>query len=127
MRQLRQFPNLIRTVSEQRLNQLCQLPRMLDAARTIQDFTTGVSLDDYLADRKLQLVVERLIEIIGEAARLVSEEWKAQHAAIPGRKSSRNETFSHTTTVIMQDRIWRVATTHAFLNLSRTCTPIDGF
>jgi len=26
---------------------------MLDAARTIQEFTAGVSLEDYLLDRKL--------------------------------------------------------------------------
>ncbi len=38
---------------------------MVDAARTIQDFTAGVSLADYLLDRKLQLAVERAIEIIG--------------------------------------------------------------
>ena len=38
---------------------------MVDAARTIQDFTAGVSLADYLLDCKLQLAVERAIEIIG--------------------------------------------------------------
>ena len=30
---------------------------MLDAARTIRDFTAGVALDEYLRDRKLQLAV----------------------------------------------------------------------
>jgi uncharacterized protein with HEPN domain len=38
---------------------------MLDAARTVADFVSGVSAADYAADRKLQLAVERAIEIIG--------------------------------------------------------------
>ena len=42
---------------------------MLDAARTIREFTTGVTVEAYLRDRKLQLAVERALEIIGEAAR----------------------------------------------------------
>jgi uncharacterized protein with HEPN domain len=52
---------------------------MLDAARTIQTFTADVTLEAYLRDRKLQLAVERAVEIIGEAARLVSAAFKAQH------------------------------------------------
>ncbi|MDQ3540213.1 MAG: DUF86 domain-containing protein [Chloroflexota bacterium] len=39
----------------------------LSATREIQDFVEGRSLDDYLNDRKLQLPVERLLEIVGEA------------------------------------------------------------
>jgi len=36
---------------------------------------------EYLRDRKLQLAVERAVEIVGEAARLVSPAFKAQHSA----------------------------------------------
>lgn len=42
---------------------------MREAARAAVEFSSGVSLTDYLKDRKLQLAVERSIEIIGEAAR----------------------------------------------------------
>ena len=42
---------------------------MLEAARTIMKFTTNVSDHDYMQDRKLQLAVERCLEIVGEAAR----------------------------------------------------------
>lgn len=85
---------------------------MLEAARTIQEFTANVSLEDYLADRKLQLAVERLIEIVGEAARLVSEELKVQHPEIPWRLIvAQRNILAHDYGEIMQDRIWRVATT----------------
>jgi uncharacterized protein with HEPN domain len=46
---------------------------MLDSAKTICDFVTGINFSQYMKDRKLQLAVERAIEIIGEAARRVSE------------------------------------------------------
>ena len=85
---------------------------MLDAARTIQEFTTGVSLEDYLLDRKLQLAVERAIEIIGEAARLVSSDLKAQHPDIPWRQIvAQRNVLAHDYGEIKQDRIWLVATT----------------
>lgn len=84
---------------------------MVDAARTIQDFTAGVSLADYLRDRKLQLAVERAIEIIGEAARLVSPEFKAQHPNILWRQIvAQRNVLAHDYGEIKQDRIWLVAT-----------------
>jgi uncharacterized protein with HEPN domain len=85
---------------------------MLDAARAIQQFATGVSLDEYLVDRKLQLAVERAIEIIGEAARLLSPEFKAAHPQIPWRQIiAQRNVVAHDYGEIQQDRIWRVATT----------------
>ena len=66
---------------------------MLDAARTVRDFTTGLGLDEYRADRKLQLAVERAIEIIGEAARLVSASFKEQHPEIPWQQIIAQRTY----------------------------------
>lgn len=45
---------------------------MLSAARDIQGFLRGVKRHAFLGDKKLQAAVERKIEIIGEAARLVT-------------------------------------------------------
>lgn len=85
---------------------------MLDAAHAIQQFATGVSLDEYLVDRKLQLAVERAIEIIGEAARLLSPEFKAGHPHIPWLQIiAQRNVVAHDYGEIKQDRIWRVATT----------------
>lgn len=39
---------------------------MLDAARTVRQIAHGVTLDQHLGDRKLQLAVERAVEIIGQ-------------------------------------------------------------
>jgi uncharacterized protein with HEPN domain len=84
---------------------------MLDAARTIQDFTAGVTLEAYLHDRKLQLAVERAIEIRGEAARLVSPTFKPQHSEIPWQQIvSQRNVLAHEYGEISQERIWQVAT-----------------
>ena len=56
---------------------------MLDSAKTLHGFVTGVSFYDYTQDKKLRLAVERALEIIGEAARRVSETYRQAHPEIP--------------------------------------------
>ena len=84
---------------------------MLDAARTVRDSTTGLELDECSADRKLQLAVERAIEIIGEAARLVSASFKEQHPKVPWQQIiAQRHVLAHDYGEISHDRIWLVAT-----------------
>jgi uncharacterized protein with HEPN domain len=84
---------------------------MLDAARAVRDFTAGVALDEYRNDRKLQLAVERALEIVGEAARLLSPAFKAQHAQIPWQQIiAQRHVLAHDYGEISHDRIWLVAT-----------------
>jgi uncharacterized protein with HEPN domain len=56
---------------------------MLHAARTIVEFTACMEYDHYLADRKLQLALERLIDIIGQDATNVSELFRHYNPKIP--------------------------------------------
>lgn len=51
-----------------------RLQDMLDHAREACQRFAGVGLEEYLASRDLQLISERLLEIIGEAASNVSDE-----------------------------------------------------
>jgi len=84
---------------------------MLDAARTIHHLTTGFGGSEYMQDRKLQLAVERLLEIIGEAARRVSEAFRQTHPQIPWRGiiALRN-VLAHEYGEIEHERIWSVVT-----------------
>ena len=52
------------------------LSDMIEAGRAIQDFIAGVDLKGFLGNRMLQAAVERKVEILGEAAGLLSEEFK---------------------------------------------------
>ncbi|MBU2609335.1 MAG: DUF86 domain-containing protein [Chloroflexi bacterium] len=56
---------------------------MLDSARTIQEFMAGMRFEEFLRDRKLQLAIERCVEIIGEASRRISDDLKNTHPEIP--------------------------------------------
>lgn len=80
-----------------------------DAARTIVQFTAGLKIEDYLKDRKLQLAIERLIEIIGEAANRLSPEFIKKHPEIPWRKIiAQRNVIAHEYGEIKQERIWTV-------------------
>ena len=58
---------------------------MLQAANAVRDFTQGVSLDSYQADLKLRSAVERQLQILGDAARRVSEPLRLATPSIPWR------------------------------------------
>ena len=60
-----------------------RLRHMLDHARELAAFTRGKSVGDLERDRILELAVTRLLEVIGEAARRVSEPMRVAHPEIP--------------------------------------------
>ncbi|MEW6201350.1 MAG: HepT-like ribonuclease domain-containing protein [bacterium] len=85
---------------------------MLDAAKTIVQFTKNVKFNQYMQDRKSQLAIEREIEIIGEAARRISDHFKDAHTEIPWRSIiAQRNVIAHEYGEIKQDRIWNVAVT----------------
>jgi uncharacterized protein with HEPN domain len=59
------------------------LSDILESARIIQQHVKGLSREQFLSDQRTQDAVVRRFEIIGEAARLVSPTFKAQHSEIP--------------------------------------------
>ena len=59
---------------------------MLRAAEKVRRFVKGMKQEEFVADEVLRDAVERNAEIIGEAARKVSEAFKNQHPEIPWRK-----------------------------------------
>jgi uncharacterized protein with HEPN domain len=84
---------------------LAYLWDMRDAARTAMEFTRGLKFQAYAADRKLQLAVERLVEIIGEAARHVSGTLREAHPEIPWRKIvAQRHVLAHDYGDIQQER-----------------------
>jgi uncharacterized protein with HEPN domain len=84
---------------------------MLEAAKTILDFTQDSSFYHYQQDKKLKLAVERSIEIIGEAASKGSKAFRESHPEISwkGIIGQRN-VLIHEYGEIKRERIWAVAT-----------------
>lgn len=97
---------------------------MLESARDIVQFTSGLKLEGYLKDRKLQLAIERSLEIIGEAAKNVSSNFQDNHSEIPWRKIiAQRNVIAHEYGEIKQERIWTVVSTN-IQELIKTLAPL---
>jgi len=83
---------------------------MLDAARTAVQIAAGSALQSYLGNRTLQLAMERCLEIIGEASRRISSDFKQSHPEIPWTVIiGQRNVIAHEYGDIKQDRLWQVA------------------
>ncbi len=86
---------------------------MLESAQSALNMTRGMTLEQYASDRRTYRAVEREIEIIGEAARHVSPEFKDAHADIPWDKIIRQRhKLAHDYADIQDEIIWRVLKIH---------------
>jgi uncharacterized protein with HEPN domain len=82
---------------------------MLLSARQILDFTRGVPWEAFAADREKQYAVTHLIQIIGEAARKVSPEFRSAHPEIPWREVvGMRHRIVHEYFRIITSEVWRV-------------------
>ena len=83
---------------------------MMNSAEAIVIALEGVDLKRYLQDENLTLIIERRIEIIGEAARRLSSDFHNAHPEIPWRLiiAMRN-VLVHEYDEIDHERIWRLA------------------
>ncbi len=59
------------------------LEHILKSSEEIIQFTQGLEEDDFLRDRLLQLGVIKCIEMIGEATKRLSADFRIKHSHIP--------------------------------------------
>jgi uncharacterized protein with HEPN domain len=86
---------------------------MLVHAEELQSILAGKSRTDIDEDSVLRRAVERLIEIVGEAARKVDATTRAAHPHINWRGiEAQRHVLAHEYGDIDLDKIWRVATIH---------------
>ena len=84
---------------------------MLDAALAIADFVRGKTYAEYLSNRMMRGAVERHVEIIGEAARRVSEATRQAHSEIPWRAIvGQRNVLVHEYDQVLDEAIWGIAT-----------------
>ena len=101
---------------------------MIDAAQAIQEFVDRKTLEEYLEDRMLRGAVERHLEIIGEAARRISEKFKEAHLEIPWRLLiGQRNILAHEYGEVRHEVIWKVAKERIpeLINRLRTIMPPD--
>jgi len=86
---------------------------MLNAARGISRSLQGVSLAKYQSNEDLRHAVERKLEIMGEAARRISDGLRAKHPQIPWQAIiGQRNVLIHGYDQVDDARVWRLAETH---------------
>lgn len=88
-----------------------RIRHMLDAAYDARAFAQGRSREDLTNDRMLARALVNCIEVIGEAAAQLTQEYKAQHIELPWRQivAMRNRLI-HGYFDIDLDRVWDTVT-----------------
>ena len=82
---------------------------MLQTARDILEFTQGVTFAEYSSNKMMRMSVEHGFQIIGDAARRVSEGLKAEHPEIPwGSVVKHRNVIVHDYADLSLERIWEV-------------------
>jgi uncharacterized protein with HEPN domain len=86
---------------------------MLLAGRKALKFIAGTTAETFCADEILQNATMRQIQIIGEAARMVSAEFKQSHPEVPWTEivGMRNR-LVHEYFDIIPERVWEVIERH---------------
>jgi uncharacterized protein with HEPN domain len=86
---------------------------MLVHAREAVSFVSGKTWDDYQNNVLLRRAVERSAQVVGEAAREVSDTFRKAHPEVPWRPIiAQRHILVHDYGEIQDDKIWRVATVH---------------
>jgi uncharacterized protein with HEPN domain len=62
------------------------LTHILEAIKSIEEYTDGYSYDDFIVSKKTQDAVIRNFEIIGEAANNLDEDFITTHSAVAWEK-----------------------------------------
>jgi uncharacterized protein with HEPN domain len=85
---------------------------ILDSARLIQGYVTGLNCEAFIADVEKQDAVLRRFEIIGEAASRLAPEALAQFPSLPFRsmRGMRN-IIAHDYGEVDLDLVWKTAST----------------
>ncbi len=92
-------------------NDSTRLRHMLEAAREATNYAEDLERAAFESNRPFQLAIVRCIEVVGEAAARLSQDFRTQHAHIPWQRiiATRNR-IVHTYFDLDLDILWHTAT-----------------
>lgn len=87
------------------------LIHILKSIEAIEKYLQRVSKEDFLESEEKQDLITRRLEVIGEAARQISEEFKRQHPEVPWRDiGDMRNVLIHVYFDIDYTIVWKTAT-----------------
>ncbi len=88
-----------------------RIAHMIEACEQATEFVAGRTRTDLDHDRMLELALTKLVEIVGEAAKSVTEETRARYPDVPWSEASRARDFlAHHYFQLDLDRLWETVT-----------------
>ena len=100
-------------MQKSRENDRARLQHMLDNARLACRFAEGRTRDDLDTDDKLRLALDRAVEIVGEAAKHITDETQAETPAIPWSDiKGMRDIVAHRYYEIDNDILWETVIDH---------------
>ena len=79
-----------------------------DNARLAQEFVAGMSVEDFMEDRRTFYAVTRCLEIVSEAARRLPPELRDRHPELPWRAiMGVGNVYRHDYDNVAEDMVWR--------------------
>jgi uncharacterized protein with HEPN domain len=100
-------------VPDPRERDLVKCEDMRIHAERARDFLGERTLDEFLTDDLVQAAVTRCVEVIGEAARLVSEETRNRAPDIPWPLiTGMRNVLAHEYGTVVLDKVYEVVTDH---------------
>lgn len=92
-------------------NDFDYLEDILDAARLVQAFVRDVTEEDFVTDVMRQSAVVRQLEIIGEATKRLSHEFRNSHTEIPWKRmAGMRDVLIHAYQRVDVEEVWLTAT-----------------
>lgn len=82
---------------------------IVDSCRAIEAYTLGKKLPGFAGDRLLQDAVARRLFVIGEAAKMLSDEFKRGRPAVDWKNLARlRDKLGHHYWAIEVEQVWRI-------------------
>src|SRR5882757_3026498 len=90
---------------------LLYITHIFDACISIQSQLKGITKEEFDDSEVLQGFVERKLEIIGEATKRISDDFKRTHTQIPWKDmAGMRDILIHQYTKVDEDIVWRTVT-----------------
>ena len=83
---------------------------MLDAAHNLEEFLTGIEYSAFVTDKLRYYAVLKNIEIVGEAAYMLSTSFKTSHPELPWDKMIKmRHVLVHGYASVLPEMLWQTA------------------
>jgi uncharacterized protein with HEPN domain len=92
-----------------RRNMKLYLQDIWESILAIEEYSHGLSEDEFYSNRQAQDAVVRRLEIIGEAAKNIDKDFRNKHPQIPWKKiAGMRDIIAHEYFGVKLDRVWDV-------------------